>query len=109
MKLSDWEKAFPAPDSGLPATNQDPLRWDIHADESCQNAHRFTVIGALYGRAEHTDRLLDVVENAIRPHGGTSEIKWSKLRKHNLRMYKAAIDALYPLIRRDGLIRFHCL
>jgi hypothetical protein len=67
------------------------------------------VIGALYGRADHTDRVIKAIEDAIRPHGGTSEIKWSKLRKHNLRMYKAAIDALYPLMRRDGLVRFHCL
>lgn len=97
------------PDFVLTAITPDPIRWNIHADESCQNAHRYTVIGALYGRVDHTNRIVKAVEDAIARHGGTSEIKWSKLRKHNLRMYKAAIDAMYPLMRKDGLIRFHSL
>jgi hypothetical protein len=93
----------------LPDIIQDPIHWDIHADESCQNAHRFTVIGALYGRAEHTGKITNAIEEAIQRHGGTSEIKWSKLRKHNVRMYKAAIDAMYFAIRRDGIVKFHSI
>jgi hypothetical protein len=86
----------------------DPLSWDIHVDESCQNDHRYIVIGALACRADQSAKFVKTVEEAFARQGGTSELKWGKIRKHNTRMYKAAIADLSPLMK-TGNLRFHCI
>lgn len=85
-----------------------PVIWDIHADESCQNVYRYIVIGALWGRADYSAKVTAAIEEAIRPYGGTSELKWTKVKKHNVRMYQAAIKAVSSLVK-SGAVRFNCI
>jgi hypothetical protein len=87
---------------------KETVRWDIHCDESSQTAHHYIVIGALYGRADRSNQVVRAIEEAIAPHGGTTELKWSSIRRHNVRMYKAAINATY-LLMKSGTVSFHCL
>lgn len=63
----------------------------------------------MYGRADRTEQVITAIEKAIGPpYRGTSELKWTKIRKHNVPMYKSLINALHPLMK-SGVVRFHCL
>ena len=92
----------------MPAIVRPPVIWDIHADESSQTDHRYIVIGALWGRADKSAAVIQAVEDAIRPYRGTSELKWTKVKKHNVAMYKAVITAVTRLVKM-GTIRFNCI
>lgn len=90
----------------LPIT--DPIKLDIHCDESSQTQHRFIVIGALCCRSDITPAFTELIDETIAPHGGTSELKWGKIKRKNLPMYEAVMGDVFKAIAKR-LLSYHCL
>lgn len=41
-------------------------------------------------------------------HGGSSELKWTKIKKHNTRLYNEAIDGYFKAVRK-GYLKYYCI
>jgi hypothetical protein len=73
-------------------------KYHIYCDESSQTKHRFLVIGATICKASVAPRIAATIEHIIKPHGGTSELKWEKVKRRNLPMYKAVADGFGQMV-----------
>ncbi len=82
-------------------------RYHIYCDESCTQ-HRYTIIGGIFCHTTVARKIRDDLEMVIANHGGTSELKWSKVNKMNLPLYKAVVDKFFDL-RRGEHIHFRAL
>jgi hypothetical protein len=82
-------------------------QYGIYCDESSQTKHRHIVIGAIFCHSSASTRIRKDVEQAIHPYGGTSELKWQKLKRCSLPMYKAAIDAVFQHINTNSAF-YYC-
>lgn len=81
---------------------------DVYADESCQNAHRYMVLGCTLvetGKAKEALDAFQEIRDRYRLHG---EMKWTKASNNRLDGYKAIVDAYFALTARD-VLHFHCL
>lgn len=83
-------------------------RFHIYCDESSQTKHRYTVIGAAFCRSTSAPRIAATVEAAIAPFGGSSELKWQKVKRKNLPMYEAAVTTFFRLLHGKSL-HYYCL
>ena len=50
----------------------------------------------------------ELIEETIAPHGGTSELKWGKVKRHNLPMYQAVMADVFKGLAKKALT-YHCL
>lgn len=66
------------------------------------------MIGALLCRTDMTDAFNELIEETIAPHGGTSELKWGKVKKHNLVMYQAVMADVFKALAKK-VLTYHCL
>lgn len=87
---------------------EDIRKHHIYCDESSQTKHRHLVIGASICRASIAPRIAATIEHIIEPHGGTSELKWTKIKRRNLPMYKQVADAFGQLIEA-GYLHYYAL
>jgi hypothetical protein len=73
-------------------------RFQIHADESSQSGnHQFMAIGSILSPFSSTIQLEAALSDALLAagHKSAGEVKWGKLRKHNLDAYKAFMARLF--------------
>lgn len=75
-------------------------KFNIYCDESSQTKHRYTVIGATFCRADMAPRIAATIEAVIKPHGGTSELKWQKVKRKNLQMYVDLVTAYFEMLEK---------
>jgi hypothetical protein len=81
--------------------------FHVYCDESCTQ-HRFTTIGSVFCSETHVQRITGFLEEVIEKHGGSSELKWSKLKRLNLPMYTEVVD-LFCKFRTMNWIHYYCL
>jgi hypothetical protein len=82
-------------------------KFNIYCDES-STSDRYTVIGAVFCRASMADKVVQALDLIVAAHGGTSELKWSKVKKHNARMYEAVMTRAFELLHR-GYIQYYAI
>jgi Protein of unknown function (DUF3800) len=80
-------------------------KYHVYCDESSQTKHRYIVLGALICQASNAPRIAATIEHIIKPHGGTSELKWER---RNLPMYKAVASGFGQMIER-GYLHYYAL
>jgi hypothetical protein len=83
-------------------------KYHVYCDESSQTKHRFIVIGATICQAAIAPRIAATIEHIITPHGGTSELKWEKVKRLNLPMYMAVASAFGQMID-GGYLHYYAL
>lgn len=54
------------------------------------------------------DKIAQALDLIVAAHGGTSELKWSKIKKHNTRMYDAIMASFFNMLRR-GYVQYYAL
>jgi hypothetical protein len=82
-------------------------RYHIYCDES-STQHRYTVIGAAFCHETLAERIELAVEDTITPYGGTSELKWSKVKRKNLPMY-TDVSRLFFSLNKLQMLHYYCL
>ena len=82
-------------------------KFHIYCDESC-TSDRYTVIGAVFCRADTARTLADSISLVAAAHGGTSELKWAKVKKHNFRMYAAVMEEFFAALHK-GYVQYYAL
>jgi len=85
-------------------------KFHIYCDESCQNAHRYTVIGATLCRPDAAGKVSARLNELVELHGrGSSrELKWTNLKGHKLNLYREVISAYFEMMDRR-MLRYQCL
>ncbi|MDB5602859.1 MAG: hypothetical protein JWN71_4903, partial [Xanthobacteraceae bacterium] len=83
-------------------------KFHIYCDESSQTKHRYLVIGASICQASIAPRIEATIEQIIKPHGGTSELKWEKVKRRNLPMYQAVADGFGQMIT-GGYLHYYAI
>src|SRR5229473_5106595 len=85
-------------------------KFHIYCDESCQNAHRYTVIGATLCRPDAAGKVSARLNELVELHGrGSSrELKWTNLKGHKLNLYREVISAYFEMMDRR-MLRNQCL
>lgn len=53
-------------------------------------------------------RIARSINDAIAPHGGTSELKWQKLKRQNKKMYIDLVSTYFELQQQE-LLHYYCL
>lgn len=97
---------------GASANGRQRQRFHIYCDESSQNAHHYIVIGTTICRSDAAPlaaaRLRAVIE---RNPCTSSELKWSELKKHKLRLYKEFVSEFFAMMMTDRprLVRFKAM
>lgn len=79
---------------------------DIYADESCQTAHRFLVLGAVTIKTEAVAELVTAIRAARLPGLPHGEVKWTKVSAGKLETYRAVVDAFFELSEQN-VAHFH--
>ena len=82
-------------------------KFYLFCDESATQ-HRFTVIGLIVCHEKVACKFEPWVEEIVGKHGGSSELKWTKVKSHNLPLYKEATSAFFKA-RRKGFAHFYGL
>jgi hypothetical protein len=82
-------------------------KFYIYCDES-STSDRFTVIGALICRDNIAPRFTRWLQEITARHGGTSEVKWQKCKKHNLPLYKEFSSAFFKA-RAKNYAQFYAI
>ena len=79
----------------------EPLR--VFVDESSQNAHAFSVLGATVVDPGDHDLLVATIEElALRADVG-SELKWGRVSRAHLGLYRDVVDLCFNRMRTDAL------
>lgn len=81
---------------------------DVYADESCQNGHRYMVLGCTIVETKNVPAALRTIQEVREQHRLMGEMKWTKASKNKLDGYKALVDAYFELSAQE-LLHFHCL
>jgi hypothetical protein len=81
---------------------------DLYADESCQDGHRFLVIGCLIVATETARSMAQALAAVRERHGMFGEIKWTKVSRAKLQAYKDITDVLLEFALQ-GDSQFHWL
>lgn len=89
-----------------PQPNRQTL--DVYADESCQNAHRYMVLGCTLVETGLVPEVVRTIAEVRENHRLQGEMKWTKVSNSRLDGYKALVDAYFSLVARD-VLHFHCL
>lgn len=71
-------------------------KYHIYCDESCQNAHKYLVISAIYCDPTTAKNLAKSITTIQEKHGSSGELKWSKIKRLNIDMY----DEIYQLLAK---------
>lgn len=82
-------------------------KFNIYCDES-STSDRYTVIGAVFCRASMADKITQALDLIVATHGGTSELKWGKIKKHNSFMYAAVLTSFFNMLRR-GYVQYYAI
>lgn len=85
-----------------------PIPLNIYCDESSQTGHRYMVIGALCCRTDTAFKIATVFDETIQPFNVSSELKWTKVKRHSVRMYEEVMDAAFALIV-TGHLTYQCI
>ncbi|MEO1503176.1 MAG: DUF3800 domain-containing protein [Pseudomonadota bacterium] len=75
-------------------------KYYLFCDES-STVDQFTVIGATMMHDDVVARAEAAIEKIVQKHGGTSEMKWTKVKKHNLPLYKEASKLFFDAIAHE--------
>src|SRR5271155_3441110 len=79
---------------------------DVHLDESSQNGLRFTVIGGVIAPSDDAKEITEQIQSE-KPHS-SCELKWNRLDKQNLSLYKRVLD-IFLARRAAEQLYFHCI
>lgn len=83
--------------------------YNVYVDESCQNAHRYLVLGCIVVDAAYQHEILGELLAARARHNlNTVEVKWKKSSRRGLPLYKEFVD-VYIKYARLGHVHFHCM
>jgi hypothetical protein len=88
----------------------EPDKFHLYCDESCQNAHRYTVIGATLCRPDAASKIRDRLNELIELHGQSRhrELKWTNLKRHKLNLYRDVTSAYFQMMDQR-MLRYRCL
>lgn len=82
-------------------------KFHIYCDEA-GTSDRFTIIGLIFCAERVALKFEPWLEEIAQRHGGTSEVKWTKAKKHNLRLYKEFSSAFFRA-RNRNLAHYYCI
>src|SRR5688572_21302105 len=82
--------------------------YDIFADESCQTAHKFMVLGCVIAHSEEVPRLRYDLQFISEHHDHWGEMKWGKIRKRSYLCYRDLVDE-FSFAARERRIHFHSI
>lgn len=82
-------------------------KYHIYCDQSGTN-DRFTVIGLILCTEKTALKFEPWLEEIVQKHGGSSELKWTKLKNHNRPMYKEFSSAFFKA-RNRNLAHYFCI
>lgn len=85
----------------------DYAKYHIFCDEA-GTKDRFTVIGLIICAESVSKRFEPWLEEIVTKHGGSSELKWTKIKKHNLPLYKEYATAFFKA-RNKNLAHYYCI
>lgn len=71
-------------------------KYHIYCDESCQNAHKYLVISAIYCTPITAKNLGKSIINVQQKYKNSGELKWGKIKRQNIDMY----DEVFQLLAR---------
>lgn len=77
-------------------------KFYLFCDESATQ-HRFTVIGLVVCSETVARKFEPWLEEIVGRHGGSADLKWTKVKKHNLPLYKEFAAAFFKA-RDRGLL-----
>ncbi len=85
-------------------------KFHIYCDESSQTAHRYTMIGATFCRADAAPVVAAKINETISSHAGNepTELKWTKIKKHNLSLYKDVAADCFEFMDAK-MLHYRCL
>jgi hypothetical protein len=81
---------------------------EAFVDESCQTQHRYLVLGGLACKHENVSDCEARFAMVRKQYAMFGEVKWTKVSRAKLHVYKALVDTLFSLISEDKL-HFHSL
>lgn len=81
---------------------------DIYADESCQNRHRYMVLGGVCAATNDVPQILSAIQKVRDKHKIYGEFKWTKVSKAKLQAYIELTDVFFSLAERN-LLHFHSI
>ncbi len=82
------------------------MRYDIYMDESCQNGHKFMVLGGVVIEQPNIDAITRSLAEVREKRGLDREIKWGKISGAKLECYKHYLDVFFDYMN-NGQITFH--
>lgn len=82
-------------------------KFCVFCDESATQ-ERYTVIGLLICTDNVAPRFERWIEEIVDRHGGTSEMKWTKVKRHNLSLYKEVSSAFFKA-RAKNMAQFFAI
>ncbi len=84
------------------------MHHEIYIDESCQNGHKFMVLGGVVLEQPNIELLINDFNEIRASRNLNHEIKWGKISNNKLDCYKAFIDVFFNHMNK-GLITFHSI
>jgi hypothetical protein len=83
-------------------------KFHIYCDESSQTAHRYTVIGATLCRADAAPAIAAKLNESSHIGQEPTELKWTKIKKHNLSLYKDIAAVSFQCMDAK-MLHYRCL
>jgi hypothetical protein len=77
----------------------------MYGDESCQNGHKFMVLGTIWDKTNACEQLEEDVRLLRLETGFQKEFHWTDLKGHQLPAYKGLID-IFQEYKREGKLIF---
>jgi len=77
-------------------------KYHAFCDESA-TSEKFTVIGVIMCHDSIAPKFEKWLEKITEKHGGSSELKWTKAKKHNLPLYMEYLSAFCKAMKRATL------
>jgi hypothetical protein len=82
------------------------MRHEIYIDESCQNGHKFMVLGGVVIEQPNMNAITRSLTEIREQRGLDREIKWGKISGAKLECYKSYLDVFFDYMN-NGQITFH--
>ncbi|MCL6576674.1 DUF3800 domain-containing protein [Kyrpidia sp.] len=80
----------------------------IWGDESCQNGHRYMVLGTIWQNPVCAADLERDIQNVKRQHRFDKEFHWTEMKGHQFEAYKGLVDVFLKYMSQ-GLLKFRAL
>lgn len=72
-----------------------PHHYNVYADETCQNAHRYMVIGGVVCRPDFAAYITREIDDIKASFSKPGVVKWNLVKVSKLKRYKAIVDCFF--------------